>query len=396
MILANIKDCTACMACVDICSHQALSATIDANGYYKVLTNKNACVSCGLCSKICPILNPLNTIQDSSQPFAVWNNDSIFRAKSASGGAFSAVALTILERGGVVYGAAISGFKIIHRRITSTGELIDLLGSKYQQSETVGVYRQVRQDLKDGKIVLFSGMACQIAGLISFLRNTDCRKLYTIDTICGGVSTMLPILSLEESGKYVSIYSFRDKKIVGGWRSRGFKYALQMQNREGSIENLGLDNMVLNTFSSKLLKRSSCLDCHFTGQNHFSDCTIGDFWGDSNFVDQHSKGVSLMILHNDRFAHLIETAPLSMHRVDFEDFIPYNHNYIWSNQSFIRYFISRKIALWAMKKKYWKIAKYLMSPKSISGIIMSLYLKINDLSYRKAYRNFLQSNSSQR
>lgn len=43
-----------------------------------------------------------------------------------------------------------------------------------------------------------------------------------------------------------------------------------------------------------------------------------------------------------------------------------------------------------MKKKYWKIAKYLMSPKSISGIIMSLYLKINDLSYRKAYRNFLQ------
>lgn len=74
MILANIKDCTACMACVDICSHQALSATIDANGYYKVLTNKNACVSCGLCSKICPILNPLNTIQDSSQPFAVWNN----------------------------------------------------------------------------------------------------------------------------------------------------------------------------------------------------------------------------------------------------------------------------------------------------------------------------------
>ncbi len=38
MILANIKDCTACMACVDICSHQALSATIDANGYYKVLT----------------------------------------------------------------------------------------------------------------------------------------------------------------------------------------------------------------------------------------------------------------------------------------------------------------------------------------------------------------------
>ena len=183
MILANIKDCTACMACVDICSHQALSATIDANGYYKVLTNKNACVSCGLCSKICPILNPLNTIQDSSQPFAVWNNDSIFRAKSASGGAFSAVALTILERGGVVYGAAISGFKIIHRRITSTGELIDLLGSKYQQSETVGVYRQVRQDLKDGKIVLFSGMACQIAGLISFLRNTDCRKLYTIQLI---------------------------------------------------------------------------------------------------------------------------------------------------------------------------------------------------------------------
>lgn len=396
MILANIQDCTACMACVDICSHQALSATIDSNGYYKILTDKNACINCGLCSKICPVLNPLDIMQKPSQPFAAWSNDPIFRAKSASGGAFSAVALTILENGGIVYGATISGFKIIHRRITSTRELIDLLGSKYQQSETMGVYRQVRQDLKDGKVVLFSGMACQIAGLISFLRNADRRNLYTIDTICGGVSTMLPMLSLEESGKYVSIYSFRDKETVGGWRSRGFKYALQMRKKDGSIENLGLDNMVLNTFSSKLLKRSSCLNCLFTGQNHFSDCTIGDFWGDSHFVDQHSKGVSLMILHTDRFAHLIETASLSMHRIDFEDFIPWNHNYIWSCQPFVRFFISRKIAFWAMKKRYWQIARYLMRPKSISGLIMSLYLKINNLFYRKAYRIFLQSNSSQR
>ena len=390
MNIASPKNCTACMACTEICAHQALSCQLDRNGYFRIRFDKNACINCGLCTKVCPITNPLKPILTSSVPFATWNNDETLRTKSASGGAFSAIAAAILKKGGVVYGATISGFKIVHKRITTQAELLALLGSKYQQSDMTGIYKQIRHDLKDGKLVLFSGLACQVAGLNAFLRNTDRSLLYTIDTICGGLSTQLPMLNLQKCGRYTAIHSFRDKSGVNGWQSIGFRYSLKMQRPDATIEDLGLNNLVLNTFSSKLLKRSSCLDCKFTGQNRASDCTIGDFWGDTRFVEQHKNGVSLLILHNKRIQPLIEESELSLSKIRYEDFIPWNHNYIWTKQPLIRYFISRKIALWAMRNSHWHLAQHLMRPKSIAGFFMRLYLKVNNIMYRRAYTLFIK------
>lgn len=49
------------------------------------------------------------------------------------------------------------------RRITSMEELSALRRSKYVQSRVGLSYRQVKQDLKNGKTVLFSGTPCQNA-----------------------------------------------------------------------------------------------------------------------------------------------------------------------------------------------------------------------------------------
>lgn len=388
MNIARKQDCTGCMACVDSCSRSALVPQVDLYGYYEILFDSTKCISCGLCTKTCPVVTKVSNITKKSTPYAVWNNNKELRSKSASGGAFSALALRVLQEGGVVYGACIEGFDVKHKRVDSIENLSSILGSKYQHSLTEGIFKLVRKDLKDGLSVLFCGMACQVAGLKNFLRNTNIDKLYTIDTICGGLSTMLPMLELKNTGKYSSIISFRDKE--NGWQSKGFRYALKMQKIDGSVENLGLDNLVLNSFSSKLLKRSSCLDCQFTGNNRVSDCTIGDFWGDEKFKNQHKEGLSVIIVHNERIFKLLNKSEIEFKRISFEDFIHNNHNYYWTHYPEIRHFFSRKKALDALREGNTKFASKLLQPNSFAGIFMRIYLKCNFIFRKYSLIKFLK------
>lgn len=375
MHLAKQKECTACMACVDVCAHNALRAQIDKNGFYSIVVSSALCVNCGACTNVCPIINPITAKCRESNPYAAWSNDLEQRVRSASGGIFAAIATVVLKQGGIVYGAAIDGFDIVHKRINEIEELPMLQGSKYQQSNLTGIYKQVRKDLRDKKIVLFTGLGCQIHGLLSFLKGTNQDRLYTIDAICGGLSTMLPMIQLKESGAYKGINSFRDKEK--GWQSKGFRYSLKMIKQDDSLADLGLDNMVLNTFSSKLLKRSSCLDCKFTGFHRISDITVGDFWGTDKFKEQHDNGLSVIAIHSERILPLLKTADIQLETIKWDEFTGSNPNYYWTKQPLIRYFISRRIALSAMRKNKNEIAARLMCPYSWAGLMMRVYLKIN-------------------
>ena len=193
---------------------------------------------------------------------------------------------------------------------------------------------------------------------------------------------MLPMLHLKTSGKYKGISSFRDKE--NGWQSKGFRYSLKMVRKDGSVEDLGLDNLVLNTFSSKLLKRSSCLDCKFVGLHRNSDCTIGDFWGNESFKEQHHEGLSVLIAHNERIISLMRETHIEAKPVSWKEVITDNRNIYWTHYPLIRYFFSRKKALLAMQEKDYVIATKQMSPWSFPGLLLRIYLKINML-YRSVH-----------
>ena len=94
---------------------------------------------------------------------------------------------TILD-GGVVYGAAWDeNMQLMHIGIEDAGKLDALRRSKYVQSDTDGVYKDVRSQLKTGRKVLFCGTPCQVAGLLSFLGNKEYPNLITAGVVCHGV-----------------------------------------------------------------------------------------------------------------------------------------------------------------------------------------------------------------
>ena len=94
---------------------------------------------------------------------------------------------TILQMGGVVYGAAYDEqLAVSHIEVTDEAEREKLQSSKYVQSDPKDSYTKVNQRLSEGKTVLFTGTPCQIAGLYAFLGGNP-ENLYTVDLICHGV-----------------------------------------------------------------------------------------------------------------------------------------------------------------------------------------------------------------
>ena len=189
--MIDIKEktsCTGCYACVNICPKKCITMNTDSEGFWYPSADDTACIKCGKCLAVCPTVKVNAAESEMKGTFAVVSNDAEERAKSSSGGVFSLLAKAVLEKGGIVVGAAFSDdFKSVnHICIDSCDELYRLQGSKYLQSTINDCYNRVEEYLIGGRIVLFTGTECQVAGLYDYLGKED-DKLYTQDVVCHGV-----------------------------------------------------------------------------------------------------------------------------------------------------------------------------------------------------------------
>ncbi|MFV0363057.1 MAG: Coenzyme F420 hydrogenase/dehydrogenase, beta subunit C-terminal domain [Suipraeoptans sp.] len=322
-IYSDKSKCCGCGACQSICGVGAISMVQDELGFVFPEIDKSKCINCDQCKQNCEfqknVIEPENICNLKVYAAISKNTDP---EKSSSGGAFASMATTIIKRGGIVYGAAIykkeNEFEVKHIAVDKEENLNKLLGSKYIQSNTNDVFKQIEKYLKDRKEVLFSGTPCQCKGLTGYLRRTY-ENLYLVELICHGVPSQKMfndyIKTLENSIKGDIVqFTFRDKKYGNSLIAK-----IDYRNYKGEIRSKWIPYEVSSYYQSFIEGtpyRTSCYSCPFARKERASDVTIGDFWGvereHPELVDNSKgfgdirTGCSVILINNERGKSLFE------------------------------------------------------------------------------------------
>ena len=318
--IINKERCTGCAACADACPKNCISMRADDEGFLYPHIDKASCVRCGKCEQICPVLRvEKKAVTDGAIPqstpaaYAACNKDEAVRLASSSGGIFTLLAERTLALGGVVFGAAMREDQrsAAHIAAETPQELERLRGSKYMQSDTQGIYKQVKAALQAGRKVLFSGTPCQVEALRAYLGHED-ANLLCVDFICHGVP------SPKVWNKYVEFREGRAGAPVRRTFSRHKKYGwktfallFEFSNNNANVQIFGED-LYMQAFLRNACLRPSCHACSFKKLNRVSNITLADFWGIENIAPDmdDDKGTSLVLVHSEKGDNILrEIAP---------------------------------------------------------------------------------------
>lgn len=309
-ILSLHNTCTGCFACANACPKDAISLPSGFEGFYYPKIDEEKCINCQLCDKICPVLNPIKTSIMSHAYYGWSKNDSIRKA-SSSGGLFYHLASIVLDDGGIVYGASFDYGDTIRLSCHSTKEvhLKELMKSKYIQSYIGYAYRDIKNDLGAGYLVLFCGTPCQVSGLKSFLCK-DYDNLITIDFVCHGVPSMdLFIKHLEYLNiSHVVDVNFRPKNTAW-YDDFEIRYKQSSLSKRTVLRKIPwtFDEFFYKLYAKNYSIRRSCQKCSYCNGQRPGDITIADFWGVKNYRPElwDSKGISMILAINSRGLYLI-------------------------------------------------------------------------------------------
>ena len=272
----NIFDiCTGCRTCENVCPQKCISMKEDDNGFIYPTIDNTKCVNCGICKKKCHALqhNPEKEIECVTG-YCAWASDDL-RMRSSSGGIFSAIIDSLPGKEWDIFGAAFSDdWMSVNHVKRQKNNYEDIRKSKYVFSDLKSCFNEVLESLQSGRHVLFSGTPCQIGALHRFL-GTDYSNLLTIDIICHGISPTALYkehLNFISDGREVVLVDFRPKGF--GWDSR-----LRINFNNGNVYLKDQKNdLYLYSYFSNLSLRNCCYHCSYSGNNHLSDITLGDFW----------------------------------------------------------------------------------------------------------------------
>ena len=301
------NECTGCGACFNKCPVQAIQMLENSEGFLFPHINESMCVHCGQCLAVCPVHKVEYQNLNEPECYAAYANDDI-RMDSSSGGIFTLAAQYILKQNGYVCGAAYTDNyeKVEHILISDESELPRLRGSKYVQSDMGQNYRRIQEILKDGKLVLFTGCPCQVAGLYKFLGH-EYDNLFTMDLVCHGVPSPKVfrkfILQRKKEHGAIKSLSFRDKKKYGWTHSTTIEFF-----NGSTYQKYRTDSSYMKSFLSLLSLRKSCGQCLFAHIPRKGDLTLGDFWGIAKYESSYddAKGTSIVLINNNHGKSLFE------------------------------------------------------------------------------------------
>ena len=306
MVQKQFDRCCGCGACASVCPKDAIEIVADDRGFYKPKVLES-CIQCGACLQVCPVEQPPRG--EAPRSFYACAAEPERVRSSSSGGVFSLLAEAVLSQGGVVFGCGWGEGHLPQPLMVDTLDALKMLyGSKYAQSQMEGIFPKVRQQLKLGKKVLFSGTPCQVAGLRRFLKK-EYENLIAIDFICHGVPSAkvlekhLKELEQKQKARIQSL-TFRDKSK--GWKELQLTVAFE----DGSFYSQpASQDPYYRAFLCNLSLNKICGDCPFNTLPRSADITLGDFWR----VERHHQdfaenaGVSCVTVSTEKGEALFES-----------------------------------------------------------------------------------------
>lgn len=296
------QNCSGCGACAQICARGAITMQEDSEGFLYPIIDQQKCVECGLCESICPVITGRGgneqkpTLQHS---YLVTQTDVSLYKKSATIGFCTLLSRYVIDKGGYVFGVVLDekNWKAKHTCAYDYKGIESMRNSKYMQSDTNTTFTDVRTALKTGKLVLYTGTPCQIAGLKSFL-NKEYENLLTVDLVCHGTYSYKLI---QEEVKYwekrlhgsISNFRFRSKEIYP--HTKGGIVNFDLKKWWGSKKHYEFLGPYSPTYRCYAYSgdgvsynlRPSCYNCQFRSQERYGDFTVGDPW----FIRQRIKGI---------------------------------------------------------------------------------------------------------
>ena len=348
IVIEKKEDCCGCGACAQRCPKHCISMVEDNEGFLYPKVDTSLCIDCGLCERVCPIINK----KDARIPLEVYaakNPNDEIRLLSSSGGIFTPIAEKVISEGGVVFGVTFNEFwEVVHSWTEERDGISSFRGSKYVQSTIGDCFLEVESFLKKGRKVLFSGTPCQVSALLLFLRKPY-PNLITLDFICHGTPSkgvfrhyLLSLFSKKgkkrKSSKFLSpaitskdfiaeltaseitirSISFRDKTT--GWYNSSFRVEyLSKKNEIKSFSDKKSRNIFFKGFIGDLYIRPCCSNCPSKSLKSGSDITIGDFWGiETLYPEADNKGYSALTINTVKGAELVKQLTLNKSKISFE------------------------------------------------------------------------------
>ncbi|MCI6354389.1 Coenzyme F420 hydrogenase/dehydrogenase, beta subunit C-terminal domain [Eubacterium coprostanoligenes] len=362
----KVQDCVLCKACSNACPVDAISFTNEYLDFNYPLIDFDKCVKCNKCEMVCPTLNEINS-SSIKQAFAAKNLDENTRLKSTSGGVFIELAKVVLSNGGYVCGAVFDDdFSVKHIVSNDIEQVKKMSGSKYSQSDIGTVYREIKDLLCGGKIVLFTGSPCQTQGLSMFL-GKEYENLISVDFICHGIPSrklLKTYLDLRKNqyNSEIKNLSFRSKDL--GWHNSSVK--IDFENGKVYREPITIDFYYSDLFLGNLLLKESCYNCPSRKFKSKSDITLGDFWGAEKVFKEYddNKGISAVIANTEKGRNILSELAIDTKNVNIETIIEYNQN-------------------------------ILVSPKP-SSIREEFYKLVDDIGFDNAFENYYKKTSKDR
>ena len=324
--------CSGCGACFNICPVGAIQMVSNQEGFKVPLVDKNTCIGCKLCDNVCPHLKCDKSPYSKKDDSWLYSSPNVkAKMKSSSGAAFYELAKKTIANDWYICGCVWNDELVAEHIVDNTYESLERMqGSKYVQSDTKSVYKDILHLLKKGRKVLFSGTPCQCTAVSNCVKAKGGaalrENLITVAVICHGVASPLAWQSFKkwvsekEHSKIVDV-NFRDKSKEG-YKKSYCKYTFEDGHSTYLPTFLPSSKYIEATLVYNLAIRNSCSHCDCKGHNENIDIILGDWY--KEYKNEGQFGTSCIVAYTEKGEKFLKENLTNLRTIDYSEVLQEN------------------------------------------------------------------------